>query len=62
MHSVQQLASLGGDADTIASMFGQIFGAAHGVDSLPAKLVEAIDLAALVRETATNLARVSLAT
>lgn len=62
MHSVQQLASLGGDADTIASMFGQIFGAAYGVDSLPAKLLEAIDLAALVRETATNLARVSLTT
>ena len=52
---------LGGDTDTIASMFGQVFGAAYGTQALPSKTVSQIDVVSLVRETAANLSHASIA-
>ncbi|MCA9170085.1 MAG: ADP-ribosylglycohydrolase family protein [Planctomycetales bacterium] len=59
--TIQQLVHCGGDTDTIASMFGQIFGAAHGCDALPLETLNQIDAVALVRKTAANLSRTSIA-
>lgn len=53
--TIQQLVRCGGDTDTIASMFGHIFGATHGTEVLPLNTLEQIDDVALVRETAANL-------
>lgn len=61
MDSIKQLVQCGGDTDTVASMFGQIFGAAHGVNSLPLDTINAIDYVTMVRETASNLSRVTIA-
>jgi ADP-ribosylglycohydrolase len=61
MDSIQQLVQYGGDTDTIASLFGQIFGAAHGVSSLPLDTINGIDAVTMVRETAANLSRTSIA-
>jgi ADP-ribosylglycohydrolase len=61
MDSIKQLVQCGGDTDTIASMFGQIFGAAHGVESLPLDIINEIDAVTMVRETASNLSRTSIA-
>ena len=57
----QEIVQWGGDADTIVSMFGQIFGAAFGTDALPMETVNDIDAASLVRETAATLSRTSIA-
>jgi ADP-ribosylglycohydrolase len=62
MDSIKSLVQCGGDTDTIASMFGQIFGAAHGVDCLPLDTINEIDAVTSVRETAANLSRTSIAT
>src|SRR5690606_22937317 len=43
--SVQEIVQLGGDTDTIASMFGQIFGAANGMEALPSSLILRLDCA-----------------
>ena len=40
LEAVEEIVSLGGDTDTIASMFGQVFGAANGTESIPVKLLE----------------------
>jgi ADP-ribosyl-[dinitrogen reductase] hydrolase len=60
LDSIQKLVRCGGDTDSIASMFGQIFGAAHGVIALPADKLNQIDAVSLVRETAANLSRTSI--
>ena len=59
--SIRNLVNCGGDTDTIASMFGQIFGAAYGTDSLPMDVINQIDVVTLVRVTASNLAGTSIA-
>ena len=59
--TVEQLVRCGGDTDTIASMFGQIFGAAHGAEVLPVATLNRIDAVDLVREMALNLSRTSIA-
>lgn len=61
MDSIKQLVQCGGDTDTIASMFGQMFGAAYGVKCLPMDSIDAIDEVTMVRETAANLSRTSIA-
>lgn len=61
MDSIKQLVQCGGDTDTIASTFGQIFGAAHGDESLPLDTINVIDAVKMVRETASNLSRTSIA-
>ncbi len=57
--SIQSLVEFGGDTDTIASMFGHVFGAIHGSDCLPMALVEQIDAYKLVSQTAAELYRVA---
>ncbi|HUF02634.1 MAG TPA: ADP-ribosylglycohydrolase family protein [Aridibacter sp.] len=54
-----QIIRCGGDTDTIASMFGQIFGAAHGTRALPMEVVDLVDDISVVRKTAERFSRVS---
>ncbi|MEL7499646.1 MAG: ADP-ribosylglycohydrolase family protein [Planctomycetota bacterium] len=61
LDSIKQLVQCGGDTDTIASMFGQIFGAAFGVESLPLDTIDKIDAVTMVRETADKLVSTSIA-
>jgi len=58
---IEQIVRCGGDTDTIASMFGNIFGAAFGTEALPMKIVNQIDAVSLVRETAAKFSRTSIA-
>ncbi len=53
--SIQSIVEFGGDTDTIASMFGHIFGAIHGSDCLPMEIVEQIDEYELISRTAADL-------
>jgi ADP-ribosyl-[dinitrogen reductase] hydrolase len=62
LSTIEQIVQCGGDTDTIASMFGHIFGAAFGTQALPMELVNQIDAVSLVRQTAANLSRTSIAT
>ncbi len=61
LSTIQQIVQCGGDTDTIASVFGQIFGAALGPEALPMEIVNQIDAVSLVRETAANFSRTSIA-
>lgn len=61
LDTIQQIVQCGGDTDTIASMFGQLYGAACGPSVLPREMVDRIDAVALVRETAARCARVASA-
>ncbi len=60
--TIQQIVQCGGDTDTIASMFGHICGAAFGSGALPMEIVNQIDAVSLVRDTAADLSRTSIAT
>ena len=55
LRSIQSIVEFGGDTDTIASMYGHVFGAIHGSDCLPMEIVEQIDEYKLVSQTAVNL-------
>ncbi len=57
MEAIEQIVRCGGDTDTIASMFGHIFGAAFGAGVLPMEIVDRVDAVPAVREAAANLAR-----
>lgn len=59
--TIEQLVRCGGDTDTIASMFGQLFGAAYGAERLPMETIDRIDAVNLVREIAVSLSRTSIA-
>jgi len=61
LSTIQQIVQCGGDTDTIASMFGNIFGAAFGPEALPIEIVNQIDAVSLVRETAAKFSRTSIA-
>jgi ADP-ribosylglycohydrolase len=61
LSTIRQIVQNGGDTDTISSMFGHIFGAAVGTGALPMETVNRIDAVSLVRETATNFSRTSIA-
>jgi ADP-ribosylglycohydrolase len=58
MQTIEQIVSCGGDTDTIASMFGHIYGAAHGCAAVPLQLVERIDEAELLIATAASFGTV----
>lgn len=50
---ITEIIKLGGDTDTVCSMFGQITGALKGVDMIPAELMEkynSLDIAPLISE------------
>jgi len=55
MDSIKSIVEFGGDTDTIASMFGNIFGAIHGSSVLPMDTVKQIDEYNLISQTASNL-------
>ncbi len=57
LEGIRQAVACGGDTDTIASMFGHIFGATHGRHVLPHEIIEQIDAASQVREIAEKLSR-----
>ncbi len=59
--TIREIIRCGGDTDTVASMFGQIFGAAAGAEVLPLEIVNRIDEVALVREIAASFARTKIA-
>ena len=56
LDSIEQIVRCGGDTDTVAALCGQMVGAAQGSQSLPLKIVDQIDAAVLIRETAGTLA------
>lgn len=61
LDTIKSIVEFGGDTDTIASMFGHVFGAIHGTGCLPMQIVENIDEYRLVSQTATELCRVARA-
>jgi len=60
LETVEQLITCGGDTDTVCSMFGQIFGAANGLVSLPTDLIERIEQQSIVIKVATELGNVDV--
>ena len=61
LDSIKSIVEFGGDTDTIASMFGHIFGAIHGANCLPMEIVEQIDEYKLISQTAADLSRLAKA-
>ena len=62
LDSIESIVEFGGDTDTIASMFGHIFGAVpRGVNCLPMEIVKQIDEYKLISRTAADLCRVAKA-
>ncbi len=59
MESIKLIVECGGDTDTTASMFGNIFGAIHGSAILPMEIVQQIDDFELISKTAIDLAGVA---
>ena len=57
LSTIQQIVNCGGDTDTIASMFGNIYGAAVGCAALPMEIINSIDAVSLVRGTAAEFLR-----
>lgn len=55
--AVAEIVSCGGDTDTNASLFGQMYGAAKGMGALPIQLLDRLEAAAELRETADRMAR-----
>lgn len=55
MNSIESIVGFGGDTDTVASIFGNVFGAIHGQSVLPMRIVEKIDEFELISRTAANL-------
>ncbi len=60
LDTIEALLKCGGDTDTTASMFGQIFGAAYGPGAIPSEIVQQIDEFTLLNETASKLAHVCI--
>lgn len=60
LKTIEQLAVLGGDVDSIASLCGQLLGASQGLQSLPT-LVDQINAVDLLRSVALELSRVPVA-
>ena len=59
--SIKSIVEFGGDTDTVASMFGHVFGAIHGTESLPMEIVKKINEYRLISQTAAELCRVASA-
>jgi ADP-ribosylglycohydrolase len=58
LDAIARIVQCGGDTDTVASMFGQLFGTAVGVKALPAEVVDRIDMAPTIRRMAIELSRI----
>ena len=61
LDSIKSIVEFGGDTDTIASMFGHLYGAIHGSDCIPMAIVKQIDEYDLISRTAADLSRVAIA-
>ncbi|MFH5805768.1 ADP-ribosylglycohydrolase family protein [Alienimonas sp. DA493] len=59
VQTIAEVVGCGGDTDTVASMCGQILGAAHGTAGLPEAALKRLEAADEIRETAASLARVA---
>lgn len=55
-----QIIRCGGDTDTIASMFGQVFGAVSGTSALPLEIVDRIDGISVIRDTFAEFSQVAI--
>ncbi|MDB5336220.1 MAG: hypothetical protein JWN70_1839 [Planctomycetaceae bacterium] len=51
--TIQEIVQCGGDTDTVASMYGQIYGAAYGTTVVPKESVGRIDVVSLICDVAT---------
>lgn len=58
LSTVTTLVQCGGDTDTIASLYGQLYGAMHGPSSLPYDLLERVEGIELVHEIADRFSTV----
>lgn len=58
LSGIEAIVRCGGDTDTNASMFGQLFGAAFGMDAVPRSLSNSSEDISAVRRTAEDLAAV----
>jgi ADP-ribosylglycohydrolase len=56
---IRNIVNCGGDTDTISSMAGQILGALRGVHGLPNGMVDHLDIAPVLRDTASQLSEMS---
>lgn len=52
LSGIESIVRCGGDTDTNASMFGQLFGAAYGMDALPSSLVNQLEDFSALRSAA----------
>lgn len=57
--SIKSIVEFGGDTDTIASMFGNVFGAIYGLSVLPMETVKQIDEFELISAMAAKLSKVA---
>lgn len=57
--TIEQLVRCGGDTDTNASIFGQIYGATRGAKALPKFVADRLDSAEPIQATAVALARLA---
>jgi len=59
LDSIKSIVEFGGDTDTIASMFGNVFGAIYGLSVLPMETVKQIDEFELISAMAAKLSKVA---
>jgi ADP-ribosylglycohydrolase len=59
LQMMSRIVRIGGDADTIASMSGQIFGTANGLKSLPDEILPKIDLYSHIEKAVADLCRLA---
>ncbi len=57
LETTRQIIHCGGDTDTIASIYGQIYGATHGLEMLPVDLADRLDVYAELQRVAKDFAR-----
>lgn len=59
LNSIESIVEFGGDTDTVASIYGNIYGAINGTDGLPMQTVEKIDEFTLISQIAADLSLVA---
>ena len=59
LNSIESIVKFGGDTDTVASIYGNIYGAVNGTDGLPMQTVQKIDEVSLISQIAADLSLVA---